>query len=341
MVGAAARVVPVRHPVPAPGSVGEDGADLDSDMQEHDEIFGDTLASTPQRQRAGMADQVILALDGSAKDERALAVAEAVSELTGAALHLVRVIGTPGKKLSAESEVLGVEEARVTGRREVELELTGAAARVTNDTQGDVTWGVIEGSNVAEELVRCAAERDALLVVMATRAAGTAGRALRGSVADQVMRECPRPVMLVPPGTEYAAGKRLRFARVLVPLDGSPLASRALDYVLRLPRAAQLEYALLEVVRGDDARPGAAERVEEAARRVRSAGARIVDSDVAVASEPAPVIVEAVREALVDLIAMSSRGAGGLRRLVLGSVAQGVIRACEVPVLLLTPASLE
>jgi nucleotide-binding universal stress UspA family protein len=37
------------------------------------------------------------------------------------------------------------------------------------------------------------------------------------------------------------------------------------------------------------------------------------------------------------MIAMSTRGAGGLGRLVLGSVAQGVLRASELPVLLLTP----
>jgi len=37
---------------------------------------------------------------------------------------------------------------------------------------------------------------------------------------------------------------------------------------------------------------------------------------------------------------MSTRGEGGLRRLILGSVAEGVVRAGEVPVLLLTPAML-
>ena len=90
----------------------------------------------------------------------------------------------------------------------------------------------------------------------------------------------------------------------------------------------------------DAERPAALRRLEEAARRVRVAGAKIVDSDVGVGSGPAPVIAAAVRETLVDVIAMSSRGASGVRRLVLGSVAEGVIRACEVPVLLLTPASL-
>jgi nucleotide-binding universal stress UspA family protein len=61
---------------------------------------------------------------------------------------------------------------------------------------------------------------------------------------------------------------------------------------------------------------------------------------VLVNGNPVPVIIEALRELLCDLIAMSTRGQSGLRRLVVGSVAQGVVAASEVPVLLVTPASL-
>lgn len=42
-----------------------------------------------------MSTQVMLALDGSEKDERALAVAAAIVELTGASLQLVRVGDSP------------------------------------------------------------------------------------------------------------------------------------------------------------------------------------------------------------------------------------------------------
>jgi nucleotide-binding universal stress UspA family protein len=65
-----------------------------------------------------------------------------------------------------------------------------------------------------------------------------------------------------------------------------------------------------------------------------------VQTGVVEADEPAEAIAATVREALVELIAMSTRGAGGLRRFVLGSVAEGVVRASEVPVMLLTPTDL-
>ena len=48
-------------------------------------------------------------------------------------------------------------------------------------------------------------------------------------------------------------------------------------------------------------------------------------------------IVEAIRQELVDFIAMTTRGAGGIVRTVLGRVATAVVRSSEVPVLLVTP----
>jgi nucleotide-binding universal stress UspA family protein len=161
-------------------------------------------------------------------------------------------------------------------------------------------------------------------------------------VADRVMRESPRPVVLVPPGAADMRGKRVQIGRVLVPLDGSALAARSLDYLLGLPNADELEYVLLEVVPpgAEGARAEAEQRLTAAADRVRARGVRAVETGAIEASEPADAITAAVREALVDLIAMSTRGAGGLRRMVLGSVAEGVVRASDVPVMLLTPADL-
>src|SRR5262245_42458102 len=66
-------------------------------------------------------------------------------------------------------------------------------------------------------------------------------------------------------------------------------------------------------------------------RQGRHVDVRVIESPHAHA-----VILEAVRAELVELIAMTTRGAGGLRRVVLGSVAEQVVRGSEVPVLLVT-----
>lgn len=287
-----------------------------------------------------MPNPVMVPLDGSEKDARAIAVAAALADLSGSELHLVRVIDPPPEPAAAEPDLIVSRERAAASRLEVESRLADLADRVATDTLHPVTWAVVEGSDVAAELVRHAAEKDVRLVVMATRAPGASGRALRGSVADRVMRECPRPVVLVPPGTDDMAGKRVRISRVLVPLDGSALAARALDFLLAFPRASELEYVLLEVIPpGTDPRE-AEQRLADAAALVRARGTGTVEVAVIEASAPATVIVESVREALVDAIAMSTRGSSGLRRMVLGSVAAGVVRRSEVPALLLTPVCL-
>ena len=72
------------------------------------------------------------------------------------------------------------------------------------------------------------------------------------------------------------------------------------------------------------------------ARGVNAVQARVVEAD-----DPAVAISRAAREELIDFIAMSTRGSSGLKRFVLGSVAERVVRESDVPVLLVTPAEIE
>lgn len=269
--------------------------------------------------RPALPSCVMVPLDGSEKDDRALAAGAAVAELAGAPLHLVHVDDE-----SADSR----------------SELARSAARLPLRAARGVTTAHLRGERVAPELVRHAAESCATVIVMATRAPGAVDRALHDSIADEVMRESTCPVVLVPPGTDYMRDKDVQLGRVLVPLDGSALAERALDFLLALPAARGLELALLEVVAPHADREPAVDRLAATAGRLREAGIRTVEYDVCESDDAADAVCAAVRETLVDMIAMSSRGHGGLRRLVLGSVAQGVVRATEVPVLLLTPRSL-
>lgn len=150
------------------------------------------------------------------------------------------------------------------------------------------------------------------------------GRAIHGSVADRLVRESPKPVVLVPPRANYLGGRNVTLRRVLVPLDGSAAALRVIPRLLALPRANMLELVLLQVVQPDS--------------RLRARGSqaevRVIES-----RDPGTVIINAVRNDLVELIAMSTRGASGLQRLVPGSVAEYVVRRSEIPVLLVTARS--
>lgn len=286
-----------------------------------------------------MANEVIVALDGSEKGRRALAVALPLAALAESAVHLVRVIEPTSARTRNQAELLGIDPLNAAGRLDVEKQLADIAEGLTATTNRRISWEVLEGEDVAAVLIRVAAGYDARAVVMGTRAPTKAGLAIVGSVADEVMRECSRPVVLVPPGASDLDGKVLEIKRVLVPLDGSALALQSLDFLAALPHVCDLEFVLLDAVQDPQDIPVAEHRLHSAAERLRSCSARVAPR-VILDGDPSMVITTAVREFLVDIIAMSTRGESGLRRLMLGSVAQGVIRAAEVPVLLLTPRML-
>jgi len=280
-------------------------------------------------------------LDGSEKDPRALAVARALARLSGSDLHLVEVIERPSGRLTAQAEFIGVDQAAVTGRRDVETRLADVATRISLDAGPATSFAILEGKHVAEELIRYVVRCEPRAVVMATRAPRTAEISPGGSIAAQLVRESVRPVVLVPPGAEFDNESVPRIRRVLVPLDGSDLATRSIDFLLELPHAADVEYVLVQVVSAGYAHTSASLRLEAMATHMRARGVSTIYVFVMDADEKADAIVAATRQHACDFIAMSTRGLSGLELVMLGSVAEGVVRKSDVPVLLLTPTMLK
>lgn len=136
------------------------------------------------------------------------------------------------------------------------------------------------------------------------------------------------------------------FERILVPLDGSPRAELVLSQVGRLLRREDSEILLLRSVdvpstlagRIDVARARREERGEaqrylhDLARRFADQGAKVHGR--VVEGPPAEAILEAARTEGATLIAMSTHGRSGVARWVMGSVAEKVVRASDLPVLL-------
>jgi len=128
--------------------------------------------------------------------------------------------------------------------------------------------------------------------------------------------------------------------RVLVPVDGSDSSWKAFDYALEEHREDQL--AVLHVIdpmqgdyEPDEAETEAVQRSEkietEARERLDAAG---IDDATTVVREgrPADEIVAAADADEIDQVVMGSRGLSGVKRLLLGSVAETVVRRAEVPV---------
>jgi nucleotide-binding universal stress UspA family protein len=270
---------------------------------------------------------VLVPLDGSDDDERALPIAADLAGVADAALHVIRVVDASTASAPHEN------------RSHAERGVREAAERLAPHLIRPVTWEVLDGGDVAGVLLGRATALNAAAVVMATRAARAVSRAVHGSVADRVMREGGRLVVLVPPRADYLRGRQVRLRRGLIPLDGSDAAIAALAHLLAFPHAEELDLVLLEVVLPDlrRAASGDAERrLDALAAQVRGRRAT-AETRVVEARDPTRAIIDAIRQDLVDFVAMSTRGAGGIERMVLGSVATSVVRASEVPVLLVPP----
>lgn len=140
------------------------------------------------------------------------------------------------------------------------------------------------------------------------------------------------------------------FRKILVPLDGSPRAESVIGYVERIADPARTTVTLLQVVAAVN--PASLVRLDESAAhrmigeqrgkaeqyleriRARLARRRIAARTVVRAGDPAAIIVDRVRTEGADLVAMSTHGRTGLRRLLMGSVAEAVLRKSSVPVVL-------
>jgi nucleotide-binding universal stress UspA family protein len=135
---------------------------------------------------------------------------------------------------------------------------------------------------------------------------------------------------------------------ILVPLDGSIFAEAALAPAVDLAREAGAKLLLLRAAEAHtlpladpikaevDVVHEAQEYLAAARARVTAAGVRNVEVS-AWYGPPVEAIVEAARCRHADLIVMSSHGRSGVARLVLGSVAERVLRATAVPILLIRP----
>ena len=218
-----------------------------------------------------------------------------------------------------------------------------------------VSATILEG-NVADALARHA-NAVADLVVMTTHGRGGLTRFWLGSVADGVVREATVPILLLRPSdspNEADVGRDHRLNDALVPLDGSPEAESVLEPVMDLVGAdnasatctlllvqqpiAAIALSSLEAAIPPEARPHTDDGptvayLNSVAERLRSRGIR-VHTHATVHTSPARAILDQAHESEADLIAMATHGRGGIRRLLIGSVADKVLRGTDRPLLL-------
>ena len=212
----------------------------------------------------------------------------------------------------------------------------------------------------ADEIVIAAEQHGCGLIAMTTHGRNLIARGILGSVTDRVVHSSELPVLMITPerAATYGGSWFRGFSKategmmnkIMVPLDGSPLAETVLPYVQALAGKLSLRVLLVRVIQGlrvewldwQQSSPADTEEEKEAELEAGAylekisetfRGAGMDTRWQVLAGHPATVIAELAQLEPHDIIALASRGGDHWP---LGSVAEALVRATADPVLVVT-----
>jgi nucleotide-binding universal stress UspA family protein len=305
-----------------------------------------------------MYRSILVPLDGSPFGEQALPMALGIAKRAGATLQVAHVY-VPLALLYAEARpnVENTQDPRVL--EQARNYLDGVVQRLKPVSKIPVTSVFLQGP-IAQTLQEHAQAAGVDLIVMSTHGRGALRRFWLGSVADELLRRSTVPLLLIRPREEAVNfDKEPALNHILIPLDGSELAERVLEPATALGGLMQAHYTLFRVVPtvqyvgygfdyypvrvGDENLDQLHEATAQAyldrvAGRLRKQSLP-VESRVLAEPQAATAILDEARILKVDLIALATHGRRGMARLLLGSVADKVIRGATAPVLVVRPPS--
>jgi nucleotide-binding universal stress UspA family protein len=271
-----------------------------------------------------MFSNLIVPLDGSPEAAEALHVARSLAHLTAGRIVLLRVTDEPGT-----------------------VEARGYLAEVAADLEsGGVSVScVVEQGDAATRIERAARAQHADAIVMVTHGRSGVARKVLGSVAERLLTHGSVPLLLLRRGTRPLGQLR----NMLVPLDGSPGAAVALGMAVALARASGAQLILSQVVEpiphyayvenyvdpswDEEAERAADVYVQGLAARLHRLGVH-VEGHAVLAPHVAEQLSAEAERTDADLVIMSTHAHRGVARALLGSVADGVVRSANRPVLL-------
>jgi nucleotide-binding universal stress UspA family protein len=308
-----------------------------------------------------MTASILVPLDGSTFGEHALPLAMHMAKKLNAQLHLVHVHSLLD---ATYAELQVFDNTLDTELRNKEREYLHAIQKKVQDRLSvPVTIRNVDG-DIPSAVREQAESLRASWVVMTTHGKGPMGRFWLGSNTDELVRSLTIPLIVVHPHDHPVdLSEQDTIKHMLIPLDGTPLAEQILEDAVMLGKALGADYTLLRVVTpvypvtlpAEPAIFGSVatdimDRVEKVHVELkRDAGAYLetiaaqlrgqglkVETRVVVEEQPGVAILDSAKTP-IDLIAIGTHGRGGLSRLLLGSVADKVIRGAKVPILVHKP----
>lgn len=277
-----------------------------------------------------MSKRILVPVDGSRAAEAAVPVAIAIAKKTGAELRLALV--REATSLHAQTY----------------LDKTTTLVRQQLTSEDASASSVVLKGSVVPALCREAEAAD--LVVMSSHGHGGFVRLWIGSVTDAVLRRTSVPLMIVKPGNEDVT-PHASISRIVVPLDGSNAAETAVGSALWLAGHFGAAVTLYRAVSPAGTASAAIHDSPKTAARLLSRlkrdarthleavrakipdGSCPIDVAVGVHRSPASGILKFAKKKAADMIVIAAQTRSPLKRALIGSVADKVVRGSSIPVL--------
>jgi nucleotide-binding universal stress UspA family protein len=287
--------------------------------------------------------KILCPIDFSPGAQRAMRVAARVATESEAELTLVHAWYVPPMEFAGEYSLSGdvmqqmsdgAAQALDAATREVQAL---GVKRVTSTLVTGLPWS---------KIVELAGDPEVDLVVVGTHGRTGLARVLLGSVAETIVRHAPCSVLTVRPDREATP-----FSHVLCPTDFSEASRQVIELASSLVRPGGTGLTLLHVVEppvayseepyrpelSSELEKRSAAELDRRATELRSAIAVPIVTRTRTGWPGAEILAALDRDRSYDLVVMGSHGRTGLKRLVLGSVAEKVVRHAPCPVLIARP----
>jgi nucleotide-binding universal stress UspA family protein len=295
-----------------------------------------------------MFKYIAVPLDGSALAEKALPYALSFAKLLGSNLLLLRGAELPLLLNDKPIESLHSFQAAKSYLENLTTELG------TTFSNGCTVKAEVIAGDEAKDLVETINAENVALVVMTTHGRSGFKKLIMGSVATGILQKVNCPVVVLRPNDDLNNAPA-KIERIVVTLDGTVESELILEPVLELAQELKAKINLIRVVEpfvpinigdmeagysGFDIEKITQSWVEEAEAYLKEVKSRLSKQGLECQTEVligqcATKILTYLEDVKPQMVAMATHARGSLEQIVLGSVADEVVRQCNLPVLLM------
>jgi nucleotide-binding universal stress UspA family protein len=297
-----------------------------------------------------MYSKILIPLDGSETAEKVLPYARYLAKRFKIAIELLTVVDIAEMAAHMSADTARFLDTMIDDGVKRSTIYLGGVARTFPESNVKIS---VERGRAEDLIIEKGAADTAMLITMATHGRSGLNRFLLGSIAEKVLRGTVNPLLLVRATEEAKPDGEATLKSIIVPLDGSELAESVLPMAAGMARKLDLEIELFrayhipsDAYTGDEGYPvnyeelvmrgvrdEASEYLDKKATELKKLGVAQV-SCVTKEGFAGDEIISLGKKTPDNLIAMCSHGRSGVRRWMLGSVAETVVRHSAGPVLI-------